>query len=104
MRVEILTFEDCPNAAVARERVERAIVLEGADATIRIVDVETPELAQELRFLGSPSVRIDGADVEPGADERRGFGLMCRTYENEGIREGAPSIEAIRAAIRLRIP
>lgn len=29
-----------------------------------------------LRFLGSPTIRIDGHDVEPGADTRHGAELL----------------------------
>lgn len=97
MRIELLSFEGCPNADVARERIVEALRLERTHAVVCLIDVETIERAQEERFLGSPSVRVDGHDVEPGADRRTDFGLMCRTY---GAGEGAPSVETIRKALR----
>jgi hypothetical protein len=61
------------------------------DADIVEVAVENPDPAQELRFLGSPSVRVNGGDLEPGADERSAFGLMCRTYrEGTGVAGAQP--------------
>jgi hypothetical protein len=100
MRIEILTFEGCPHAGAARELVHKAVRLEAADAAIHVVAVETPEAAHRLRFLGSPSVRVDGADVEPSANDRTAYGLMCRTYNHGSQTVAAPSIEMIRGAIR----
>jgi len=100
MCIEILTFEGCPNSAIARERVRDAIEAEGVLAIVRQVEVETPEEAQRLRFLGSPTIRVDGDDVEPGADERIAYGFMCRTYSIGESTSGAPTVEMIRAAIR----
>lgn len=97
MRIELFAFEGCPNAAIARERIEAALRLERTHAAIHLVEVETPERAAETQFLGSPTVRIDGHDVEPGAHTRHEFGLMCRTY---GESEGAPSVDMIRRALR----
>jgi hypothetical protein len=42
--------------------------------------VESHEHALQQRFLGSPTVRVNGMDVEPGADARRDYGIKCRLY------------------------
>lgn len=99
MRIEILTFEGCPNADVTRELVRKAVRSEAVDAEIEYINVETAELAQRLRFLGSPSVRVDGDDVELSANGRTSYGLMCRTYAYGPEVAGAPPIAMIRAAI-----
>lgn len=52
-----------------------------------------------LRFLGSPTVQINGIDVEPSARTSNQFGYMCRTYTNGPSQEGIPSRQLIRAAI-----
>ena len=103
MHIEVLTFAGCPHAESARDVVRQALRLESVDAEIDDISVETIELAQRLRFLGSPSVRVDGEDVEPAANDRTEFGLMCRTYGHGAGAAGAPSIEMIRTAIRRRI-
>jgi hypothetical protein len=103
MRIEILTFKGCPNAEIAHQRVREAIRREGAHAVLSPVEVKTPHDAHRLKFLGSPSIRIDGGDVEPGADNRTEYGLMCRTYRSEGGAAGAPPIQMIREAIRARL-
>ncbi|HLI94899.1 MAG TPA: hypothetical protein VKT72_02305 [Candidatus Baltobacteraceae bacterium] len=100
IHIEILTFEDCPNATLARERVVKALEAEGLAAEIAHIDVPTIEAAQAMRFLGSPSVRVNGNDVESDAHLRSAYGLMCRTYNTGGQTEGAPSVDDIRAGMR----
>ena len=87
-RVEILYFAGCPNHASARALVERLADELRIDPEIRLLEVADPDEAVELRFLGSPSVRVDGVDVEPGAEARRDFALACRIYRSErGVAE-----------------
>ncbi len=100
MLIEILSFEGCPNVEELRERVRRTLQAESREAKIVDVEVETPEVAEHLRFLGSPSVRVDRRDVEPDAADRHSYGLMCRTY-HIGLRvDGAPALTLIRDAVR----
>lgn len=103
LRIEVLTFEGCPNAEGTRERVRQAVQLEAVDATIEFVAVNTPERAQQIRFLGSPSVRVDGKDVEPSPNPTGAYGLMCRMYRAGSEATGMPPIAMIRAAIRRTI-
>lgn len=100
MHIELLSFEGCPNIEAAVERVRQALDAEGVSAAVERVEVTRPEEADRLRFLGSPSVRIDGIDVEPSAVARESFGLMCRTYRDGNLVEGAPAVPLIRLAIR----
>jgi GNAT superfamily N-acetyltransferase len=100
MRIEILSFEGCPNVDAAREDVYQALRLEGVTGDVVGIDVATIDDAERLRFLGSPSIRIDGLDVEAGAETRTDFGFMCRTYRTDNEHTTGPSVEMIRAAIR----
>lgn len=98
MKVEVFYFQGCPNHHSTVERVERVLAAEGISAEILQIEVTDAETAQSLRFAGSPSVRINGVDVEgspPGV-----AGLSCRTYLNGSIREGVPSFEVIRRAVQ----
>ena len=98
--VEILYFEGCPNLDETAARVRAAIAAaEAQGASIRPVQVTTVEAAQRVRFLGSPSVRVDGVDVDPSAGSRTDFGLQCRVYEVGGRLEGAPPLDWIRRAL-----
>ena len=64
------------------------------------VEVKDADAAKHLGLLGSPSIRVDGQDVELAAREDRAFGMMCRTYVDGGRRNGVPPPEWIRAAVR----
>jgi hypothetical protein len=99
-RVEILYFGGCPHQAPTRQLVaEIARELE-LEPDIELVEVNDDEAAQRMRFLGSPTVRINGRDVEPGADGREGtFALSCRVYRDERGLAGRPSRKWIRDAL-----
>ena len=97
--VEILTFEGCPNAAAAAGIVERVVAETGADAEVRHVRVEDPAHAERLRFLGSPTIRVDDRDVEPGADARSDYVFACRVYRTPGGPAGVPDETWLRQAL-----
>jgi hypothetical protein len=98
-RVEILYFEECPNHRPARALVERIAGELRVDPEIHIVEVPDADAAMRLRFLGSPTVRVDGRDVEPGAEQRREFVLSCRVYRSERGFSGQPDERWIREAL-----
>ena len=103
-RLEVLYFAECPNYAHARELLETAAAELGLAAHVELVEVEDADRAVELRFLGSPTVRVDGHDVEPGADEREDYAFACRVYRTErGFSETPDPVwvrEALEAAVR----
>ena len=90
MTVEILYFDGCPNYQATRTLVERVAAEMGVQPEIRMVEVTDFEAAERLRFLGSPTVRVDGRDVEPGADQRDQFMLACRVYRRDDGFSGQP--------------
>lgn len=96
MVVEILYFEGCPHYERARELVERASEELGLSPQIRLVKVPDSDAATRLRFLGSPTVRVNGRDVEPGADEREAFAFACRVYD---AGPGVPGERLVRDAL-----
>jgi len=102
MTVEILTFAGCPNAHAARELVERVVADERPDASIASVTVWDAAGAERLRFLGSPTIRVDGHDIEPGADERTEYVLACRIYRTPSGMTGIPDERWLRDALAAR--
>ena len=97
--VEVLYFDGCPNADPARELVERVAADEGIEIEMRMTEVSSATVAARLRFLGSPSIRVDGADVEPEADARDSFVYACRIYRTAGGLSGVPAEEWVRTAL-----
>jgi hypothetical protein len=100
MKIEVLYFDGCPNHKPAVERVQQLLRKEDVSAEIAEVNVNDESIAQKVGFLGSPSIRVNGVDVEPEARAARDYGMMCRTYAVNGRREGLPSREMLRQAIR----
>lgn len=96
---ELLYFEDCPNRQGAQELLELVAEQEAVTLDLRLTEVASPEEAQTHRFLGSPSIRINGHDVEPGADERTTFMVACRVYRTEKGFSSQPAAAWIRAAL-----
>lgn len=96
--VELLYFDGCPGI----ERVLPVVgpLAEAANARVVQTRVETSQEAEAQRFLGSPTVRVDGVDVEPGAEERDDFGLKCRLYRTGHGLEGVPDADWVRDTLR----
>jgi hypothetical protein len=99
MKVEVLYFKDCPNHLPTVERVRETLQIMGLVNEIREIEVDTYAKAEATAFLGSPSVRINDADIEPSARGAKGFGLSCRTYFDNSTRTGVPPRELISKAI-----
>jgi hypothetical protein len=98
--VEVMFTTGCPYVGLAIQRVRLAAAHKGAeiDLEIRLVRVESLRDAARRRFRGSPTVRVDGRDVEPA--ERSGiFGLHGRAYLTEGGVDRAPPVTWIQRAL-----
>ena len=94
MRIEVLYTPGCPNYLPAVERIERVLASESLRAEIRSVAVSSDAEAMKLMFPGSPTIRVDGEDVEP--DQTITPSLKCRLYANLS---GVPSEEMLRLAL-----
>ncbi|MGC8862690.1 MAG: DF family (seleno)protein [Armatimonadota bacterium] len=99
MKIELLYFKTCPSYELALERLRRVLHRQKIDAQVEMVEVDSAEDARQLCFLGSPSIRINGLDVEHGARSRTDWGLMCRMYDTGSALEGSPSEEMITSAL-----
>jgi len=97
--VEILYFDGCPNYGPALALVERVDRELGIDADVRVVNVPDQEAAVRLRFLGSPTIRVDGVDVDPGAAQRTDYALSCRVLRTDHGPAGQPDERWIRDAL-----
>jgi hypothetical protein len=99
MKIEFLCFEGCPSAEAFLPRLRELLEQAGVSGDVQIRRVESIEDAERERFLGSPSLRLDGHDIEPGADARADFGLKCRLYRTASGTAGTPPDEWVLAAI-----
>lgn len=90
MTVEILYFDGCPNHEVLVPYLEQLVREAQLPVNIALRRVCDDEAARRERFLGSPTVRVDGRDIEPGAEHREDFGLKCRLYRTPSGLRGLP--------------
>jgi hypothetical protein len=100
MKIEVLYFEGCPNHEALLPRLREHLDDEGIKSPIGLRLVESVEDAERQRFLGSPTLRVDGRDVDPGAAARSDYGLKCRLYRNGGALVGLPPDEWVLEALR----
>jgi len=94
MRSEILYVPGCPNYEPALEGVKKVLASESVASEVHSLKVTTGAEANALLFPGSPTVRVNGRDIEPSAVITPG--LACRIYPNG---TGIPPEEIVRAAI-----
>ena len=99
MRIEVFYIEGCPNNQPTVERVEAMLKDLGVAGEVVKSPIHDPAMASALRFLGSPTVHLNGVDLEPSARSSNEFGFMCRTYLDGPRREGIPSRTLIREVL-----
>ena len=104
MKTELFYFDDCPSYKQAAANLKEALRLEGLPETVEMVEVASEEDAPRKRFIGSPSIRINGVDLEGPEAESNGYGYGCRVYSNDGSFAGWPSVERIRSVLRKGTP
>jgi hypothetical protein len=97
--VEIFYFDSCPNWRETRALVERVAAEIPVELDLRLVDVADVDSAVEQRFLGSPTVRVNGSDVEPGAEARQEYVYACRVYRTDEVLRGQPTQDWVRDAL-----
>jgi len=100
--VELLWWEGCPSTERALAAVREALTGLGLDAVeVRMREVRTDADAEQVRFVGSPTILIDGVDLVPAAAEEP-IGLSCRVYRRRDGRVGPiPDPDDLREALSL---
>ncbi|MCA1961890.1 MAG: hypothetical protein LDL33_13990 [Desulfomonile sp.] len=75
VQIRVLYSEGCAGTPPTVELVKNVAQYLNIPVNIEMVSVGTQEQARELRFLGSPTVQIEGLDIEPSAQDSLAFGL-----------------------------
>jgi len=100
MEVRLRYFEGCPHWQTLHDRLREALRVEGMASVEPILErVETAEAAERLRFIGSPTILVDGRDAFAGGAEAS-FGLTCRVYQTPEGLAGSPTVEQLRSALQ----
>ena len=98
--VEVLYVQDCPHYRETLAMVERVRAELGIDAELRTTLIADQAAADKARFPGSPTVRVDGRDVEPGSEPATEYLLGCRLYRLEHRFAGQPEERWVRQALQ----
>jgi hypothetical protein len=97
MDIRLLYFDDCPNWRIAQQRLEAALQRLNDHSLIVRERIDRPEKAEQIGFMGSPTILINGSD--PVADQGAPVGLSCRIYLTPAGTEPAPTIEQLESAL-----
>ena len=99
MKVEVLYFPGCPHRGSAIEEIGRALLSEKIAAAIMEIEIRDEEEAERHKFCGSPTIRINGRDIEPASASGAVVGLQCRLYQGSE-QPGVPPHDLLRRALR----
>jgi hypothetical protein len=95
MKIEVLYFADCPHYPPAIALLRTVLREEGLHAEVSEIEVKNASAAKALKFFGSPTIRINGLDIETASRNVKDTGFACRQYSG-----GLPSEEMIRMALK----
>jgi len=98
-KVELLWWEGCPGWESALEMLREEMTAAGLDPeSIEVREVLTDADAEREGFVGSPTIRVNGRDVQPPANEP--LGLTCRVYRlRDGRISPLPDREDLRETL-----
>lgn len=88
MKVEFLYFKSCPSHKEALENLRAALRESHTEADLVLIRVDSLEKAEKVGFQGSPSIRINGKDLE---ERNEGPNFSCRLYRINGKPTSVPS-------------
>ena len=95
IKIDFLFWKECPSYPKAWEKLNQVLKAKGITPEIQQIEVRTDEEAQRYSFPGSPTIRINGVDIDPkGAKDQR-LGLSCRIYWNDSGEAGPLPPEAL---------
>lgn len=89
--IELLYFDGCPNHETFLPHLRHLLHDHGINAPVTFLRIENDDDARTHRFLGSPTLRVNGLDVEPAALDRHSYALQCRRYSTRNGPTGTPS-------------
>ena len=98
MKIQLLYFDGCPSWQTGLEKLKTVLQMEQLDDSVELIKVKDDVDAARLKFLGSPSFRINGNDLWP--EERDTYSLSCRVYITPEGMKGWPSVEMLREKIK----
>ena len=97
--IEVLYVQHCPNFPAGLALVQRVLAELGLDAEVHTTMITDQAAAERARFVGSPTVRVNGRDVDPEGELAGEYTLECRLYWHQHRLAGYPTEHAVRQAL-----
>jgi hypothetical protein len=98
VKIEVLYVAECPSHFAAVRMVRDVLAAAGVATEVEEVLVRDEDMASALKFLGSPTIRINGKDVAGENRKAQNFALSCRLYP-ESKHLGLPPVEMVHRAV-----
>jgi hypothetical protein len=100
MKIEVMYLAGCQNHEPTLRLVREILLQEGLEAEVSEIRIEDNRMIQETAFPGSPTVRINGRDIEKDIGLGGVAGLSCRTYRENHVTQPLPGRAMILRALR----
>lgn len=91
IRIDLFHVSECEGFAVAMDNLKAVLDKAGIEHTLQIHTLLTEEDAVRWKVIGSPTIHVNGKDVEKGIGSTQGYGLKCRAYREGQKLLNAPS-------------
>jgi hypothetical protein len=102
VQVRVLYFKGCPNHPSTVERVRSIADRLGVELNLNEIEVTPDDDPGRFGFRGSPTVQINGLDIDPSQRDQDNCGFGCRTYGGAGVPGEAMIETALIALIHVR--
>jgi len=96
MRVELLYADGDPAAMATRQNLVEVLTEDAFETPIQMIAVASHEDAELLGMRGSPTIRIDGTDID--LEHAGPIGLQARDYRSGPIPDKAIIRRAVERA------
>ena len=102
MKIQLLYFDDCPSYQTALKLLQETLSALGRSDVIETIEINNEADVQRWKFIGSPTIRIDG--IDPFDQGTSNFGMECRIYPTPDGLKGWPTksmlVEALKQAMQ----
>ena len=98
LTIDFLYYDDCPHYPEALDVLKEVLSEEHIETDVNMIRVANVDEAQQLKFVGSPTIRINGEDVEPEIEQHTDYHGHCRMYLYRGQLFSWPPKEMLQDA------
>jgi hypothetical protein len=99
-RVQFLWFDGCPSHRPARALLDEVIAEVAPGTAVEGINASDSSVALVHHFPGSPTIRVDGRDIDPGFEDTGDYSPRCRLFRTPDGLRGVPPREWLEAALR----